>query len=143
MPTKPAPKLDLERFRFEARLAIEARGDMIVEQLPPGLSVALDVDAGEVIVLSEGVDVGRIPLYRLFDVDKAMLTTVVAEILADIDDAAVAQDIGARIDAGLLTYHAPPGSDWVTLVVDAQPFAKIHRCRVCPGWPDEPTESLR
>lgn len=135
-------KFDLDRFRFEARLAIESKGEMIVEQLPPGLSLDLDAATREVILLTDGAEVGRIPVYRLREVDRRMLTAVVGEILDDIDDAAVATELRGRIDSGKSTYHAPPGSDWVTFVVDGTPLAKIHRSRVCPGWPADPTASL-
>lgn len=142
-----APNLADHRFRWEAKRAIDMAGVTMPEMLAPASLCAQPGD-GEVILTSEGVEVGRIPLHRLGPID---LDRVYALALASAPELAQVYGLDcaalvAALEARSAVVWEPDDGDFVWVsVMPRRTYGPttfgILRHKVVPGWPpsDWPT----
>lgn len=126
-------ELDIERFPFEYRRAIEKAGNVLVEQLTPGL-YARPEPGVVVIVSNEGEDLGEIPLYRLKPIDPELIRPYVVQAV-DQFPPHVADQIVAGLNNGDAVIRDLTNSEWVTVDVGPVKVARVHRAHLVPSWP--------
>lgn len=120
---------DWRRLPFEITKAVEdpAGPGVIVEQLTPGLGLAIDPATDEAVILEQGSgELVRFPMFRLRDIDPVMLVEA-------LDDP-VATEAAARGD---LLVESKPNDTWVKAWVrgDEGRHWGVHRSLAVPGWP--------
>ncbi|WP_406306257.1 hypothetical protein OHA61_34065 [Streptomyces sp. NBC_00885] len=130
-------ELDMDRLPFEITRALDENG-IIPEMLTPGLAARPEI--GELVILSEGEEVCRIPRYRLRTPDPELLRRAAHATLATMPTD-IADRCSTAINQGAFEVEAPPDQDYVYVNVflgDGEPFKffKAHRRTVVPGWPE-------
>lgn len=133
----------MHRFRWEARRAIDQAGVTMPELLPVASLNARHED-GVIVLDSDGLEVGRVPLHRIAQVDPDAL-------FAHLVDAAPALAERFELDPDLLAHlyrervarvWEPDEGDlvWVTTMPArgaAQPInVAVPRWLVVPEWPE-------
>lgn len=128
------------RFRFESRRAIDGGGNTMVELLDPASLVA-EPTGGEVVLRSNGTEVGRIPVHRLAPIDPQAAVTMVLRSLAG-QGAPEAAQMALRLQSGEFAILDTAEGDYAWLVYvadDAAPPAmfRLFRPDVIPSWPQD------
>lgn len=122
-------EIDDRRLPYEIKYWIEHRGESLVEQLEPGLNMR--VEGGEMVVLSRGVEVGRIPRPCLERLDLGRLATYLDE-RGDVAAAATVREHPDRV-------VDDPAGVYVTILLSISPAIRqrVHRSVVVDDWPDD------
>lgn len=131
--------VDWARFPHEVKRAVE--GEVLLEQINPGLTAS---DAGDEVIIYErepgvdppGVEVARVPWYRLRDWDAERMRRS-AVLALERAPTHLADQLVAAIHAGAWEVIAPPDADWVACHVDGFRLFAAHRRVVVGGWPDD------
>lgn len=129
--------LDLNRLPYEITRALD-KECVMVEQLEPGL--AMRPEAEELVVLKDGVELCRVPRYRLRASDPELLRKTAAATLSTLP-VGMADQCVAAINEGRFEVIEPPDDDYVYchIFLGEEPFKffAAHRRCVIVGWPEE------
>lgn len=130
--------LDPDRFPHETRRALIAAG-VDPAELEPGLYGR--PEAGCVVIVdAHGVDLARIPTYRLAEADYDLVWPLVEQALEMAPTHTVDQVLAAIRDGKAAVLDNPAG-EWLRVDVAGQAVAVIHRSHVVASWPDEHTRT--
>lgn len=127
--------IDLERFAYESRRAIEA-GGVLVDQLDPGLNVIPHDDHLE-LVDCHGTTVGTIPKYRLARIDPELTQLLVRLVVAvgvDSHPPHIQDQLLAAARDASITIRDRVNGEHVDLEINGVKVTSIHRRYLVP-WP--------
>jgi hypothetical protein len=131
-------ELDWRRVPFEIAGLVDSA---VLAGVEPGLLYRREGDWC-IFATRAGVDVARVPVYRLRGVDRARLAAVMTE-RAGMLPAHEADQIHAAVNTDRVAVDAPPESDMVYIDVDGRPFCGCHRRLVVEGWPPDDGPPIR
>lgn len=130
--------IDLARFLIEARHALH-EAFVLPQAVDPGLYAKPDPDHDRVELTDRhGTHLAWLPLHRLRRPDPERLRRAAEAVIAQLPTA-LGDQVAAAVNAGAMTVHEPPDSDYVT--VDAHlgartlPLFAAHRRAVVAGYP--------